>query len=98
MVFESDLLEAPGKIASDCVGHRTRSLSEGVLGVAPLRPENPMVGSLLAFCPRATTGHAVAAPISVMNSRRLTAFPQGPDRLLAHDDRLVGRIRVCSQK
>jgi hypothetical protein len=48
-----------------------------------------MVGSLLAFCPRATTGHAVAAPISVKNSRRLTAFPEAPDRLLAHDDRLV---------
>jgi hypothetical protein len=42
-----------------------------------------MVGSLLAFCPRAATGHAVAAPISVMNSRRLTAFPEAPDRLLA---------------
>jgi hypothetical protein len=48
-----------------------------------------MVGSLLAFCPRAATGHAVAAPISMMNSRRLIAFPEAPDRLLAHDDRLV---------
>jgi len=39
-----------------------------------------MVGSLLAFCPRAATGHAVAAPISVMNSRRLIASSDAGSR------------------
>ena len=39
-------------------------------------PKNPMVGSLSDCCARAASGHAAAAPTSVMNSRRLTG-PSG---------------------
>ena len=38
---------------------------------------NPMVGTLLACCPRAASGHAVAEPtIPLMKSRRRIAAPK----------------------
>src|SRR6516162_6537401 len=45
----------------------------------------PMRGIRLP-CARAASGHAVAAPSSVMNSRRLMGLPQGQDHGLSIAD------------
>ena len=42
-------------------------------------PTYPMTGGA-DFCARATSGQVVAAPISVMNSRRLIASPEAQDK------------------
>src|SRR5262249_52485540 len=43
-------------------------------------PKNPIVGSFPDCCARALSGHVAALPRSVMNSRRLIAFPEAQDQ------------------
>ena len=52
--------------------------------MASAPPRNPITG-IVACCARAASGHTVAPPMSVMNSRRLMGVPsQASGRTLPH--------------
>jgi hypothetical protein len=59
----------------------TKAAIHWLVADAVLEFKNPMVGSFEGCCARAASGHAVAAPPrSVINSRRLIAYPEAQDR------------------